>query len=42
MAFKSFDTDGNGVDDSITVGIWLTMNAATIAEGFYAQEGSGE
>lgn len=42
IPLADFDTDGNGVDDSVTVGIWLTMNAATIAEGFYAQEGSGE
>jgi hypothetical protein len=41
IPLADFDTDGNGVDDSVTVGIWLTMNAATIAEGFYAQEGSG-
>jgi hypothetical protein len=41
IPLADFDTDGNGVDDSVTVGIWLTMNAATIDESFYAQEGSG-
>ncbi len=46
LPLADFDTNapgepGFGVDDAITVGIWLSMVGANIGESFYAQETEG-
>ena len=42
LAIADIDSNGNGIDDSLSVGIFVTMDTATLNEAVFEAEGSGE